>query len=250
MSDTAPSPLLLPANEHKQLVVIDFEYSSANTPGLEFANHFTEWCYNYHGEVPWQCSTQNYPTRDEQERFIRAYVNHRPQFHPTASATPMLDGKEGAPGSISAFMLDARGSASTDAIDTKSYAQDEARREEDVKQQVEQLMEETLDWRLGNSALWVSWGIVQAQIPELEAAETSVVDSMSTGEAGATTNESQDASNEDSVAAVKGDDEEFDYLSYAQDRAMFFWGDAVRMGFVARDDLPANVQARMKILAY
>lgn len=34
------SPLLLPANEHKQLVVIDFEYANANTPGLEFANHF------------------------------------------------------------------------------------------------------------------------------------------------------------------------------------------------------------------
>ncbi|KAL8866509.1 MAG: hypothetical protein Q9174_006263, partial [Haloplaca sp. 1 TL-2023] len=34
------SPLLLPANEHKQLIVIDFEYASANSPGLEFANHF------------------------------------------------------------------------------------------------------------------------------------------------------------------------------------------------------------------
>ncbi|MCJ1251497.1 hypothetical protein MMC30_008731, partial [Trapelia coarctata] len=34
------SPLLLPANEHKQLVVIDFEYASANVRGLEFANHF------------------------------------------------------------------------------------------------------------------------------------------------------------------------------------------------------------------
>ncbi|KFY06257.1 hypothetical protein V492_08097, partial [Pseudogymnoascus sp. VKM F-4246] len=45
---TTASPLLLPANTHKQLVVIDFEYASANTPGLEFANHFTEWCYNYH----------------------------------------------------------------------------------------------------------------------------------------------------------------------------------------------------------
>ncbi|TVY62316.1 Choline kinase, partial [Lachnellula suecica] len=43
-----PSPLLLPQNQHKQLVVIDFEYASANTPGLEFSNHFTEWCYNYH----------------------------------------------------------------------------------------------------------------------------------------------------------------------------------------------------------
>jgi choline kinase len=34
------SPLLRPANKHKQLVVIDFEYANANLPGLEFANHF------------------------------------------------------------------------------------------------------------------------------------------------------------------------------------------------------------------
>lgn len=29
-----------PANVHKRLVVIDFEYANANVPGLEFANHF------------------------------------------------------------------------------------------------------------------------------------------------------------------------------------------------------------------
>lgn len=40
MEPATESPLLLPANEHKQLVVIDFEYSSANTAGFEFANHF------------------------------------------------------------------------------------------------------------------------------------------------------------------------------------------------------------------
>lgn len=38
------SPLLLPANKHKQLVVIDFEYANANLPGLEFANHFVRIC--------------------------------------------------------------------------------------------------------------------------------------------------------------------------------------------------------------
>ena len=37
------SPLLLPANTHKQLVVIDFEYANANLPGLEFANHFVRY---------------------------------------------------------------------------------------------------------------------------------------------------------------------------------------------------------------
>jgi len=40
MPDDQASPLLIPANEHKRLVVIDFEYANANTPGLEFANHF------------------------------------------------------------------------------------------------------------------------------------------------------------------------------------------------------------------
>jgi thiamine kinase-like enzyme len=30
----------MPSNEHRQLVVIDFEYAGANLPGFEFANHF------------------------------------------------------------------------------------------------------------------------------------------------------------------------------------------------------------------
>lgn len=40
LEPSGESPLLLPVNEHKQLIVIDFEYASANLPGLEFANHF------------------------------------------------------------------------------------------------------------------------------------------------------------------------------------------------------------------
>lgn len=30
------------------------------------------------------------------------------------------------------------------------------------------------------------------------------------------------------------DDGEFDYLAYAQDRAIFFWGDALQLGIVKR----------------
>lgn len=51
MKPEGESPLLLPANQHKQLVVIDFEYSNANVPGLEFANHF----------VRYKCSVQHLP---------------------------------------------------------------------------------------------------------------------------------------------------------------------------------------------
>lgn len=34
------SPLLQPSNEHRTLVVIDFEYASPNARGYDIANHF------------------------------------------------------------------------------------------------------------------------------------------------------------------------------------------------------------------
>lgn len=46
------------------------------------------------------------------------------------------------------------------------------------------------------------------------------------------------------------EDEEFDYLAYAQDRAMFVWGDLVGMGLVKKEDLPETLRNRMKIVEY
>ena len=40
MTPSGDSPLLTPANQHKRLLVIDFEYANANMQGYEFANHF------------------------------------------------------------------------------------------------------------------------------------------------------------------------------------------------------------------
>ncbi|KAK4939544.1 hypothetical protein LTR66_014995, partial [Elasticomyces elasticus] len=138
------SPLLLPRNSHRQLVVIDFEYASANLPGLEFANHFTEWCYNYHNvDKAYACNTANYPKPEEQDRFVRAYVRHRPHFSGGANedtskpAPQKTDTDSAAPPrpagpshSISHFMLDARAPAgapisSTD-IDAAELAAEDA----------------------------------------------------------------------------------------------------------------------------
>lgn len=46
------------------------------------------------------------------------------------------------------------------------------------------------------------------------------------------------------------DDGEFDYLAYAQDRAIFFWGDALQLGIVKREDLPSGLLQRIKIVEY
>ncbi|THW05388.1 kinase-like protein [Aureobasidium pullulans] len=265
------SPLLLPANTHKQLIVIDFEYANANTPGLEFANHFTEWCYNYHDEkAPWLCNTSFYPTPEEQDRFVRAYVRHRPQFNaPTPNLGPAdKDPQEkqkrpaGPTSSISNFMLDARGPPESAATTAKADAEYQAQEDE----QVASLLRETRMWRLANSTQWVAWGIVQAKVPGLPSdTPASAIPLSETHDEMTPTGDNDQAFSDPLDAEGKAmqedihdkrpdpneeDDEqaeeEFDYLAYARDRAMFFWGDALALGIVEEKDLPEDVRAGVK----
>ena len=46
------------------------------------------------------------------------------------------------------------------------------------------------------------------------------------------------------------DDAEFDYLAYAQDRALFFWGDMLELGLVQEAELPTSVTGKAKRVAY
>ena len=292
LTPSGESPLLQPSNHHKQLVVIDFEYAGQNTAGLEFANHFTEWCYNYHHpEVPWACHAQKYPNQEEQRRFIRAYLMHRPQFNPDVSSTPRtMEGREKT--NIPDFMLDARAvPGQVSDYDAEETAR-EARQEEDMKC----LMHETKLWRLANTAQWVAWGIVQAQIPELDEPSKKEmvrgmlekvvegVQSAMPGRRHEVTSDplsEEDKKHQEDAAADRpegraqeqahheGDPmksgsgsghtsggeepeetEEFDYLAYAQDRAMFFWGDALQMGLVKEEDFDKDVLPRIKKITY
>lgn len=51
-------------------------------------------------------------------------------------------------------------------------------------------------------------------------------------------------------AEAAGEEDEFDYLAYAQDRAMFFWGDVLGLGLVKREELPEELLERVKIVEY
>jgi choline kinase len=239
-----------PKNEHKQLIVIDFEYAGANVRGLEFANHFTEWTYNYHDAAkPYACNPNMYPKPEEQYRFIRAYVEHRPQFQHhgstpnltplhTPTGTPGLGATTPSSSSIVDFMLDAR-------IPPGQWRDDERRREEQLDKEIKELMEETRLWRIANSAQWVAWGLMQAKVPGLDDCETP-------------TDKNLEAEIEASLGGVAGaapqeedeDADEFDYLGYAQERALFFWGDCVMMGFVKLEDFPEALRGRIKMLEY
>lgn len=269
---TGESPLLLPANTHKQLVVIDFEYSNANLPGLEFANHFTEWCYNYHDERrPYACNTQYYPTTEEQERFIRAYVRHRPQFNvstpkllpqssplPSASSTPTQ-----APPlrrnttSISDFMLDAR-APSGHGTPQHATTDDDAAQKAAEDADVARLMHETRLWRVANTAQWVAWGIVQAKVPGMPDFGSTAKGKLDCDAEELTREELAErakeyrnlAAEEPQSTEEETEQEEFDYLGYAQHRAMFFWGDVLQLGLVKTEDLPEDVRAKMKTVPY
>ncbi|KAK9240890.1 kinase-like domain-containing protein [Lipomyces kononenkoae] len=71
------SPLLRPANEHKTLVVIDFEYASPNVRGCDIANHFCEWMSDYHDpDRPQDIHSDKFPTEQDRLRFIESYVTH------------------------------------------------------------------------------------------------------------------------------------------------------------------------------
>lgn len=205
-------------------------------PGLEFANHFSEWTYNYHDPVmSHACDTSKYPTVEEQERFIRAYVEHRPRIssNPSTpkSATPGPDtpGLRTTPSasSIVEFMLDARAPAGS------SWKEEEARREEESEKKIKELMEEARLWRIANSAMWVAWGIVQAKIPGLK-----LVPDPNGGPV------------EEDATESEGDADAFDYLRYSQDRAYFFWGDCVLMGLVKEEELPEKLRSKLKLVPY
>lgn len=238
----------------------------------------TEWCYNYHdANAAELVNAAAYPTPTEQHRFIKSYVTHRP-FQPypsnnSNSSNPSIASNPARPNtlahssSISAFMLDSR-------APPQQLREQEEREEEEVEKEVQRLMDETRLWRLGNSAQWVAWGIVQAKVPGLpdydivKGGKTTNINESDeqTGEEQSYMNPQGDegtdvlspeaeamaedlADKRPEEAADEGEDE-FDYLAYANDRAMFFWGDVVRLGIVKREHLPEELRERLKIVEY
>jgi choline kinase len=170
-------------------------------------------------------------------------------------------------------MLDSR------APPGEKYQEQEAAAERQTEEETRRLLAETKLWRLANSAMWVAWGIVQAHVPgmpDFDAEEKKKKANPSEGAAlldsatseiradaeaeekgdGIVSNEKaeQVANNlqqeQDADLFKPQDEEEFDYLSYANDRAMFVWGDAIRMGIARQEELPESLRERVKIVEY
>jgi len=109
--------------EHRQLIVVDFEYASPNPAAFDIANHFHEWTANYHGSVPHVLNPSLYPTHEERRNFYLAYLEHSA---PRPSAATQLS---------------------------------ESARELELQK----LDRQVSLWSPASHAMWAVWGLVQAR---------------------------------------------------------------------------------------
>ncbi|EPQ60981.1 choline kinase, cytoplasm [Gloeophyllum trabeum ATCC 11539] len=78
-------------SEHRQIIVVDFEYSSANAAAFDMANHFHEWTANYHTTTPHLLTPSLYPTVAQRRNFYQAYLSH---YRMNSSSSEMKDVEE------------------------------------------------------------------------------------------------------------------------------------------------------------
>ncbi|KAM0792847.1 hypothetical protein ACM66B_002612 [Microbotryomycetes sp. NB124-2] len=121
---------------HQRIIVVDFEYASANPRGFDIANHFIEWQADYHHPTLSHALQGQYPDPLERARFLRAYVGCD-QGLDTATDPP---------------------------FDVKSGYQEDPR--------VIRLDQEVFVWTPASHAMWAVWGIVQAKEDLLNQVET------------------------------------------------------------------------------
>ncbi|KAF9243866.1 choline kinase cytoplasm [Melanogaster broomeanus] len=62
--------------EHRQIVVVDFEYASPNPLAFDVANHFHEWTSDYFSSTPHLLDPSRYPTAEQRRNFYQAYLLH------------------------------------------------------------------------------------------------------------------------------------------------------------------------------
>lgn len=137
------------------------------------------------------------------------------------------------------FHLDA-GAASN------SLAQEAEKADEDsIEANVQFLMAQQRLWRVINSAQWIAWGIVQAKVPGMEegiAQASQPADNSN----GSTPKAAESEAEAKSPVEEAIEEDGFDYLAYAQDRAMFFWADLLALNLADEKDLPPELVEAVK----
>ncbi|EFP84266.1 uncharacterized protein PGTG_10644 [Puccinia graminis f. sp. tritici CRL 75-36-700-3] len=211
---------LLREQPQDQIMVIDFEYASANPRGFDIANHFHEWCADYHHPTHSYSLTRhgNYPTYLERKRFYRAYLGIDCEYSKTNSA---IEKEQSDPKAnsyikrfkdceISDFNLDEPSDLATpkdtNRVPGTNAGQGVVAEKEDGEEdgRVMSLEQDVNLWSPASHAMWALWGLVQARDDlkvQLDRWLTAPTPSLSSNSM---------------------DEFEFDYFSYSAERIILF----------------------------
>lgn len=103
---------------------MDFEYAGPNPAAYDIANHFHEWCADYHSDKPHLLDPSRYPTFTQRRNFYTSYITHSNTFV-KAAQDPVFDAS-------------------------------------DLDQLVASLDYQVRVWSPASHAVWAIWGIIQA----------------------------------------------------------------------------------------
>lgn len=193
---------------------------------------------NYHdASCPYYMRTESFPTHEQQRNFLRAYLDHSLAGF---GVSPRMPAQQRSSSSLPAFTLDARTPAA-------SYREEEEARASQLELQIEKLRDEARAWRAASHLMWCAWGIVQATLEyedhraiEAVAAVAKTTDDLS-NDAKALAADMADKRPTPEEGEEEEEEEAFDYLGYAQQRALLFWGDMLELGIVCENEIPELV---------
>ncbi|SGZ47017.1 CIC11C00000002051 [Sungouiella intermedia] len=210
----------------KDLAVIDFEYSGANFPAFDIADHFSEWMADYHDpEKSYYIHEDKYPTKLEQLNLIKSYIEYDFQFPSSnlqTSSAPSV--------------------AETDATALIEY-------------EVKKMYNEIIYWRATVQIFWLIWGLIQHG-PITKKDPVDLLSSR-TEEQGITSTynitEGLDAVNLDGnpileEEGISSSDDDFDYLKYTQQKSALVIGDMISFGFLSISDVAPEYHNIIKFL--
>lgn len=194
---------------HDQIMVIDFEYASANPRGFDIANHFHEWCADYHHPTLSYSMTSHgdYPTYLERKRFYAAYlgIDRVPCRNDSMSSREPKRFKDS---EISELYLDEHMSEKEMNLPTPTNNRMVKPSQEEEDHRVLELEEEVSIWSPASHAMWALWGLVQARDDlKIQLDRWLAIHSDS--------NHNNNTSN-------NSEEFEFDYFSYSAERIILF----------------------------
>ncbi|KAF3986392.1 hypothetical protein FT663_04909 [Candidozyma haemuli var. vulneris] len=208
------------------LAVIDFEYSGANFPAYDIADHFAEWMSDYADEKqPHVIHEEAFPKQAEQLNLIKSYIEYDFRV-PTSN-------------------LRTKNKPSINESDVSQMQEYE----------IKKLYNEVVLWRSTVQFFWAIWGLLQNGPPKKTDigllgfnSEEKGVHSTFKITTGMDALSMEDSAIVDDDEPIGSTDDDFDYLKYSQQKAALIAGDMISFGLLSINNIRPEHHNLIKFL--